>query len=148
MVCDSNKPHIQILKKKKSHGYKWDSDLRSIMSSVWTGTGGFPVLHVLQSLSSYCSPYDRPINKRQAVWARNNDFIQKASKLGRWWTHALKNHLAWVRTQASFILNGEGVKWNTSHRPPRGVLISSCPQSFTGGPGRDVSCELNKGILA
>ena len=28
------------------------------------------------------------------------------------------------------------------------MLISSSLQSFTGGPGQDVSCELNKGILA
>ena len=28
------------------------------------------------------------------------------------------------------------------------VLISSSPQSFTGGPGQDVTCELNKDILA
>ena len=28
------------------------------------------------------------------------------------------------------------------------VLISSSLQSFTGGPGHVISCELNKGILA
>ena len=28
------------------------------------------------------------------------------------------------------------------------VLISFVLQPFTGGPGQDVSCELNKGILA
>ena len=28
------------------------------------------------------------------------------------------------------------------------VLISSFLQSFTGGPGQDVSCGINKGILA
>ena len=27
------------------------------------------------------------------------------------------------------------------------VLISSCPQSSTGGSGQDISCDLNKGIL-
>ena len=32
---------------------------------------------------------------------------------------------------------------------PRGdVFISSSLQSFTGGPGQEVSCELNKVILA
>ena len=30
----------------------------------------------------------------------------------------------------------------------RDAFISSSLQSFTGGPGQDVSCELNKGILA
>ena len=28
------------------------------------------------------------------------------------------------------------------------MLISSFLQPFTGGPGQNVSCELNKGILA
>ena len=28
------------------------------------------------------------------------------------------------------------------------MFISSCLQSFTGGPGQEVSWELNKGILA
>ena len=28
------------------------------------------------------------------------------------------------------------------------MLISSSLQSFPGGPGQDVSCELNKGISA
>ena len=56
-----------------------------------------------------------------------------------------------VRIQASFILKGEGEKSNISwFQSASGgdVLISSFLQSFTGRPGQDVSCELNKGILA
>ena len=53
--------------------------------------------------------------------------------------------------QASFILKGEGVKSNISWFGSASVgdmFVSSSAQSFTGGPGQDVSCELNKGILA
>ena len=52
--------------------------------------------------------------------------------------------------QPSFILKGEGIKSDISwFRSDSGgsVLISSSLQSFTGGPGRDVSSELNKGIF-
>ena len=45
----------------------------------------------------------------RGVGARNNDFIQKARSLRRWWTSVLENHLTQVRIQASFILKGEGV---------------------------------------
>ena len=79
---------------------------------------------------------------------RDNDFIWKASRRRSWGTSVPKNHLPQVRTQASFIPKGEGVKsW---FQPDSGgvVFISPSPQSFTGGPGQDVSCELNKGILA
>ena len=106
---------------------------------------------LLPSLSSYYSLHYRPIIERQGVGARNSDFIWKAGKLRWWWTCAPKNHLAWVRIQAPLILKGEGVKSNTSWFPSasRGdVLISSFLQLFTGGPAQDVSCELNKGILA
>ena len=43
------------------------------------------------------------------------------------------------------------MKPNTSWFPSASggdVLISFSLQSFTGGPSQDVSCELNKGILA
>ena len=49
------------------------------------------------------------------------------------------------------MLKGEGVKSNTFWFPEASredLLISSSLQSFIGGPGKDVSCELNKGILA
>ena len=61
-----------------------------------------------------------------------------------------KNHLARIRIQA-FIPKGEGVKSDTFWFPSasRGdVLISSSLLTFTGGPGQDVYCELNKGMLA
>ena len=62
----------------------------------------------------------------------------------------LENYLPRVRIQACFILKGEGVMSNISwfRLDSRGdVLISSCPQSSTGGSGQDISCDLNKGIL-
>ena len=67
------------------------------------------------------------------------------------WASAPKNHLAWVRIQAHFILKGEGVKSNLFWFPSASggdVLISSSLQSFTDGPDQNVSCELNKAILA
>lgn len=45
---------------------------------------------------------------------------------------------------------GEGVEANISwfqSASERDALISSCLQSFTGGPGQDDSRDLNKGIL-
>ena len=39
--------------------------------------------------------------------ARNSDFIQKASRLKRWWTSVPKNHPNQVRIWVSFILKGE-----------------------------------------
>ena len=61
-----------------------------------------------------------------------------------------KNHLAWVRIQAPFILKGEGVKSNISwflSVSGGNVLISSSLQE-EGGLGQVVSCEINKGILS
>ena len=52
---------------------------------------------------------------------------------------------------ASLILKGEGVKSNISwfQATSKGDrLISSFWPSFTGGPGQDVSREINQGILA
>ena len=40
-----------------------------------------------------------------------SDFIQKASRLRRWWTGVPKNHLTRVRIQASFILKGRECGW-------------------------------------
>jgi len=58
-------------------------------------------------LSPSLDVHRRPINR--VVGARNNDLIQKASRLRKWWTSVPKNHLARVRIQASFILKGEGL---------------------------------------
>ena len=83
--------------------------------------------------------------------ARNSDFIWKASRPRGWWTSVPKNHLARVRIQVSFILKKEGLKSNISwfqSASRGGVLISPFLPSFTGGPGQDVSCEVNRGILA
>ena len=49
------------------------------------------------------------------------------------------------------MLKGEGVNSSTSWFWPASggdVLLSSFLQPYTGGPGQDVSCKLNKGILA
>ena len=40
---------------------------------------------MLPSPNCYFLLHDRLIIKRYVVGARNNDFIQKASKLRRWW---------------------------------------------------------------
>ena len=50
--------------------------------------------------------------------------------------------------QASFILKGESQAFRGSNEALEGMCSFFLPQSFTGGPGQDVSCELNKGILA
>ena len=107
----------------------------------------WPVI-LLPSPSSYCLLHNRPINRERSYWERKGHFIRKASRWKRWGTSAPKNHLPRFRIQASFILKREGIK-SWFQPDSRGVvLISSFPQSFTGGPGQDGPCELNKGILA
>ena len=51
--------------------------------------------------------------------------------------------------RVSFILKGEGVTSNISCflSASRGEVNFLLPTVMTGGPGLDVSCELNKGIL-
>ena len=70
----------------------------------------------------------------------NSNFIQKAGRPRIWWTHV----------QACFILNEERVKSNISwlqSASERDVFFSFL-QSFKSGPGKAVSCELSKVILA
>ena len=60
-------------------------------------------------VSTYFSPHHRPINWEMSYWARNSDFIWKAS---RWEYGRLvpqRNHIIQVRIQISFILKGKGV---------------------------------------
>lgn len=59
-----------------------------------------------------------------------------------------ENYLPRVRIQA-FILKGRVMSniFLIQLNSKGDVLISSCPQSFTGGSGQDISCDLNKGIL-
>ena len=62
-----------------------------------------------------------------------------------------KNHLAWVRIQAPFILKVEEIRSNTSWFPSASgwaVLITSSLQSLTGGPDQAISCEPNISTLA
>ena len=113
------------------------------------GAGFEPILSL--SLGSHCLSHNSPISQETTAGAGNSDFIWEDSKPRRWWTHVPKNHLAWIRIQASFILKREGIKSNISWFPSasrRDVFRSSSLQSFMGGPGQDISCELNKGILA
>ena len=52
--------------------------------------------------------------------------------------------------QAPFIVKEEVIKSNTSWFPSASRaegLISSSLKSFTGEPGQDAFCDLNKGIL-
>ena len=96
-----------------------------------------------------CSPRDRPTNQEMTCWGTNSDFIQKASKLRRRWTPVPKNHLAWVRSQAS-ILEGEGAvkHFLVPVSPQRGwvhsFLLGVIPRWAWSG------CFLraNKGVLA
>lgn len=89
--------------------------------------------------------------KRWLFGARNSNFIQKAHGPRRWQTSVPKYLHTQVKIQASFVLKWLRAKssiswfWSASGGT---VLISSCLQSFIVGPGGDVSCELNKGILA
>ena len=66
------------------------------------------------------------------------------------------NHLIRVWMPVSFIeqrWDGEGGE-ETKYKGPlfcklgEDVLMSSFLQSFTGGTGKDVPCDLNKGTLA
>ena len=90
-------------------------------------------------------------NKRPLLRQATVTLFEKTANREWWWTHVPKNNLAWIRIQASFILKREGIKSNISWFPSgsrRDVFRSSSLQSFMGGPGQDISCELNKGILA
>ena len=80
-------------------------------------------------------PHDRPIIKRPVVGARHNNLIWKASKQRRWWTHAPKNHLAWVRIQVPLLLKEESANSSIFWVPSASggeVFIFSSLQSFTG----------------
>ena len=99
------------------------------------------------SLSSGWYYSSHKISQETSAGAGNSDFIWEESKLRRWWTHVPKNHLAWVRIQASFTLKSKGIKSNISwfRSASKGdVFISSSLQSFMGGPDQDISCELKQ----
>ena len=90
------------------------------------GAGREPIPSL--SSGSHCLSHNSPISQETTAGAGNSDFIWEDSKPRWWWTHVPKNHLAWVRIQASFILKREGVKSNTSWFPSAfggNVLISS-----------------------
>lgn len=91
-----------------------------------------------KNISFYFSPHDRLIIERGVVGARNSAFIQKDQEDGRLMFQ--RTILPELRTQASFILKGEGVQLSFSwfRSASRGeVLISSFPQSLKDG--QDVS---------
>lgn len=70
-------------------------------------TGAESRLNLLASLQDKPINWKRKIkkkkNERGVLGARNNDFIENASRLRRWWTLVPKNCLAWVRIPASFM---------------------------------------------
>lgn len=69
-----------------------------------------PSSHLIatESSSSFYLPHSRP--ERWVAGARNSEFIWKlVSLFRRWCSNVPKNHLPWVRIQASFILRGEVV---------------------------------------
>ena len=81
---------------------------------------------------------------RDVFWgARNNYFIQKASRPKRWWTSVPKNQLTSVRVQASFLLKGEGWSMVGSYKfLGIGIL---CPCSCPCRSGHDVPVNLKWG---
>ena len=96
---------------------------------------------------------------RRGVGERKSDFIQKASRPRRWWTRVPKNHLA-RGLNASFFYRAKRRRWGGKVKKVicccnyflvlvrhwRGCVNFFFLQPFIGG--QDVSCELNKGILA
>lgn len=57
-----------------------------------------------------------PLTTQQPIrvtrcWGKENDIIQKASKLIRWQTSVLKNHLNKVQNSHFFYVKGMGGKW-------------------------------------
>ena len=77
--------------------------------------------------------------------ASNSNFIWKTSRPRRLWTSISKNHLPWVRIQASFINGGVGGQCKMKHFLVPISFQRDCVNLF--GLCQEVSCELNKGIL-
>ena len=87
---------------------RWD---RVTLSGISNPTYAQLLLTMLLSPNSFCLPHNRPINLEKSCWDKGlNNFIQKASRLRRWQTNVLENHLTPVRIQASFILK-RGEAW-------------------------------------
>ena len=61
----------------------------------------------------------------------NDDFILKSSRQRRWWTCAPKDHLAWVRIQVPFILEGRDYSIFGSLSAPRGNVWTSSTCSYS-----------------
>ena len=77
--------------------------------------------------------------KRWDIRASTSDFIQKVSRLRRWWTSVPKNHLDWVQIQSSFVLKGGGDVVGCCKLPGTRILCAcSCP--CKSGHDVPVSC--------
>ena len=138
----------------------------SVCSSVWDGWSGpnrqppnsrdicpshlrMYMCYWVQACTAHCMT--EQYFKRWVVGVRNSNFKRKARSLKKVTDVSQISSLSGVRIQAPFIVKGEGVKWDIScfwSAFEGDVLISFSLKSFTGGPGQDVSWELNKGILA
>ena len=71
--------------------------------------------------------------------------MTRISKPSPWENQEL---LSWGPEKVSG-LEARTYQLNINDQPLQGaVLISSCLQLFTGGPGQDVSCELHTSIFA
>ena len=62
------------------------------------------IYHAVKQLKAHTT--NHTTIEREVVGTRNIDFIQKASRLRRWWTSILKNRVDQVRIQASFVPKG------------------------------------------
>lgn len=63
---------------------------------------------VLPSPSSCHLPHVIPISWQTRCWGKERDFIQEASRLRRWWTHILKNHLNLELISSFFYIREAG----------------------------------------
>ena len=103
---------------------------------------GSPSFPLIPSPSSCCLLHNRPINWEMTCWGRNRNLICKASRPRRWWTRVPKNHLPWVRIQASFILKEEaGISYSK-----RGGSVVGCCKLLDAGILCSYSCPHSLGL--
>ena len=66
--------------------------------------------NLLMSLSSYCSLNERPTNQEMGCCGKEWRLYSESQQIRRQRANFPRNHLPWVRMQASFILKGLGLK--------------------------------------
>lgn len=80
--------------------------------AMWWDSSLYPLKlpDMLGSSSSQHSSHDMPLSRETRCWDKRSDFIWKASRLTRWWIHALKHHLNSGSIANSFYTRGRGSK--------------------------------------